>query len=213
MNPGYSIHDLNEIEAIPYHQQQGQKLIPVQLTLDYRAAGVNGWFGDAGELLVPEHDEDSDEELYIVVQGRATFTVGGETVDAPAGTLVHVPKLETRTAVAAEPKTILLVIGGTEGVAPGPSGWTPFVVADAHRRAGRLEDARTAIQAMLDSTDMWFAPYNAACFEALAGDKDAAFSYLEEAFRRDARAAMGYAPTDDDLISLRDDPRWHEVIG
>jgi quercetin dioxygenase-like cupin family protein len=211
MSEGYSIHSLAEIEAIPYHQQQGQKLIPVQLTLDYRAAGVNGWFGDPGELLVPEHDEDSDEELYVVVQGRATFTVEGETFDAPAGTLVHVPAKERRTAVAAEPETIVLVVGGTQGVAPGPSGWTPFVVADAHRRAGRMQDARRAVQAMLASTDLWFAPYNAACFEALAGDPDAAFSYLEEAFRRDADAARGYAPNDDDLISLRDDPRWPEV--
>ena len=213
MSEGYVVTSLDEIEAVPYHQRDGQKLIPVQLALDYRAAGVNGWLGDPGETLVPEHEEDSDEELYVVVRGRATFTVDGETVDAPEGTLIHLVPGEKRTAVAEERGTIVLAIGGTQGVAPGPSGWTPFVVADAHRRAGRLDDARIAVQAMLDSTDMWFAPYNAACFEALAGNTDAAFSHLEEAFRRDAEAARGYAPNDDDLISLRDDPRWQEVVG
>ena len=47
--------------------------------------------------MVEEHDETGGgagghEEVYIVVAGRATFTVGGETLDAPAGTIVFISR-------------------------------------------------------------------------------------------------------------------------
>jgi quercetin dioxygenase-like cupin family protein len=211
---GYDVYSLNEIEAVPYHQRDGERLIPIQQTIGYRVAGVNGWLGDPGEQLVPEHEEDSDEELYVVVQGRATFTVDGVDVDAPAGTLIHLLAGENRKAFAEEPGTIVLAIGGTPGVAHVPAGWTSFVVADAYRRQGRLDEAREAIQRMLDlHGDVWFAPYNAACFEALAGDEDAAFKLLGEAISRDPDTAREYAQSDDDFASIRDDRRWQEVVG
>ncbi len=214
MSEGYSIHSLDEIEAVPYHQRGGERLIPVQQTIGYRVAGINGWLGDPGERLVPEHEEDSDEELYVVVRGRATFTVDGFPLDAPAGTLIHLLAGEKRTAFSEEPGTIVLAIGGTPGVAHVPAGWTSFAVADAYRRQGRLDEGRTAIQRMLElHQDVWFAPYNAACFEALAGDADAAFELLAEAIRREPETARQYAEGDDDFAAIRDDPRWQEVVG
>jgi quercetin dioxygenase-like cupin family protein len=211
---GYDIYSLDEIEAVRYHQRDGERLIPIQQTIGYRVAGVNGWLGDPGEQLVPEHEEDSDEELYVVVQGRATFTVDGVDVDAPAGTLIHLLAGENRKAFAEEPGTIVLAIGGTPGVVHVPGGWTSFVVADAYRRLGRLDDGREAIQRMLElHGDVWFAPYNAACFEALAGNADAAFELLAEAISRDPETAREYAQGDDDFASIRDDARWQEVVG
>ena len=213
MSEGYVVTSLEEIEAVKYHMRDGERLIPVQHALDYRAAGVNGWIGDAGETVVPEHDEDEGEELYVVVRGRATFTVDGKTVDAPAGTLIHVEAAEKRRAVAEEDGTLLLVMGGIEGKAPGPSAWTPWIVADAYRREGRIDDGRAAIGLLLDRFDLWFAPYNAACYEALVGETDAAFAHLREAVARDPDAARDLARRDDDLASLHDDPRWQEVVG
>ncbi len=214
MSDGYEIRSLDEIEAVPYHQRGGELLIPVQQAIGFRPAGVNGWLGDAGDRLVPEHEEDSDEELYVVVRGRATFTVDGTKVDAPDGTLIHLLAGEKRTAFAEEPGTIVLAIGGTPGVAHVPSGWTSFVVADAYRRQGRLEEGRAAIRQMLDLNEgVWFAPYNAACFEALAGDAGAAFELLAEAIRIDPDTAREYAKGDDDFASIRDDARWQEVVG
>jgi mannose-6-phosphate isomerase-like protein (cupin superfamily) len=57
------------------------------------------------------------EELYVVLRGRATFTLDGREVDAPAGTLVHVhDPTVARTAVPAEPDTAVLAISGTPGL-------------------------------------------------------------------------------------------------
>jgi quercetin dioxygenase-like cupin family protein len=212
---GYTILDLGELEAFPYHQRGGQKVLPIERTLDYRAAGINGWTGDPGEPLVPEHMEDSgEEELYVVVRGRASFTVDGQHIDAPAGTLIHVLSGETRAAVSEEAGTIIVVIGGTIGEARDPNGWTSFVVADALRREGRIDEARAAIREPIELfPDAWHAPYNAACFEALAGDADAAFAYLQDALRVDTQAVRKFAATDDDLDSLHDDPRWKKVAG
>ena len=54
----------------------------------------------------------------MVVRGRARFEVGGDTVDAPQGTLVYVPAGATvRTAFAEEPETTVLAVGATAGKA------------------------------------------------------------------------------------------------
>ena len=215
MSDGYVILDLGEIEAYPYHQREGEKLLTIQRLTGFRPAGVNGWIGDPGEKLVPEHEEDSgNEEMYVVVRGRATFTVDGNSFDAPEGTLVYVTAGERRSARAEEPGTIVVAVGATVGEAFGGSAWTSFVVADALRREGRLDEARTAIQELLDGQpDRWAAPYNAACFEALAGDADAAFAYLARAKEMAPDEQIReYLEGDSDLDPLRDDPRFEELL-
>jgi quercetin dioxygenase-like cupin family protein len=214
MSDGYQILSLDEIEPVPYHAREGQKLLTIQRLLDYRAAGINGWIGDPGESLVPEHEEDSgNEELYVVVRGRAAFTVDGERIDAPAGTLIHVLSGEKRTAVSEEAGTIVVAIGATIGQANEPSGWTGFVVADALRRDGRVDEGRTVIREMIDRfPDAWHAPYNAACYEALAGNPDEAFELLRQAQRMNPNEIRRYLEGDSDLDSLRDDPRFQELL-
>src|SRR5207244_1867819 len=68
----------------------------VRRHFDIRAFGVNGITGNAGdEMVEPHHERDDEvnrtdghEELFAVMGGHAVFSVDGETVDAPAGTLV-----------------------------------------------------------------------------------------------------------------------------
>ena len=90
------------------------------------AFGINAWRGANGDEVIKRHSEEESghEELYIVLSGRATFTVGGEEVDAPAGhaRLRHRPKAE-RVAVAKEDGTVVLSLGATPGEAYEPSGW------------------------------------------------------------------------------------------
>src|SRR4051794_35315544 len=79
---------------------------PIRKQLGIHAFGVNAWTAkEADARLISEHDEapSGHEELYLVVAGRATFTVGGDEIDAPTGTLVFVgdPAVK-RGAVAAE---------------------------------------------------------------------------------------------------------------
>ena len=89
MSGGYTILSLDEVETASH---RGSNLIPVRHTLGFRPAGVNAWRADAGGQLIPPHEEDSgNEELYVVVRGRATFTVGKETAEASAGTFVLSP--------------------------------------------------------------------------------------------------------------------------
>src|SRR5205085_9092276 len=82
---------------------------PVRHHFGITSFGVNTWTArEAGDRIINEHDEDEPgghEELYLVVSGRARFELGGESVDAPAGTLVYVKPKIKRTAFAEEPNT------------------------------------------------------------------------------------------------------------
>jgi len=212
MSDGYTILTLDEVETASH---RGSHLIPVRHTLGFRPAGVNAWIADAGGQLIPPHEEDSgNEELYAVVRGRATFTVGDETADAPAGTLVFVPPEVHRTAVAEEEATIVFVVGGTVGEAFNAGGWDSFALADSYRQAGRLDDGRAIMaQLIAQQPDHWPTTYNAGCFESLAGDKDRAFAHLRRAKELDTEGhSAPYFREDSDLDPLRDDPRFQELL-
>ena len=102
---------------------------PIRRAMGVSAFGINAYTANASELIVEEHDEigagaGHHEELYVVVTGRATFTVDGETFDAPVGTCVFLddPK-ERRAARAAVNGTTVLAIGGVRGEAFRVSPW------------------------------------------------------------------------------------------
>jgi tetratricopeptide (TPR) repeat protein len=213
MSEGYTILTLDEVEAAPH---RGSNLLPVRHTLGFRPAGVNAWIADSGGQLIPPHEEDSgNEELYAVVRGRATFTVGEETADAPAGTLVFVPPEVFRTAVSAEDGTIVFAIGGTVGEAFNAGGWDSFALAVAYGETGRLDEGRAVMaQLIAEKPDYWATHYNAGCWETQAGDKDAAFAHLRRARELDADGdSAQYFREDTDLDPLRDDPRFQELLG
>ena len=102
---------------------------PVRHQLGIEAFGAGAWLGDRGVELIEEHtelgeDADEHEELYLVVRGRASFTVAGEAIDAPAGTFVAVPDPGvTRRAVAEEDGTAILAVGAPKGRAYTVSPW------------------------------------------------------------------------------------------
>src|SRR5256885_1927405 len=120
-----------------------RNLVPVRHHFGIQAFGVNLWTAEPGEEVVPEHvEEEGDEELYIVLAGRATFTLGGGDVDAPTGTLVYVSPEEKRKAVAAEAGTRVLALGATPGKAFEASGWELWLPA---REAYDAKDYERAI--------------------------------------------------------------------
>jgi mannose-6-phosphate isomerase-like protein (cupin superfamily) len=89
--------------------------------------GINAWRGGQGDEVIKRHHESESgaPELYLVLSGHATFTVGGKEVEAPAGMLVFVrdPTVE-RLAVANETNTVVLSIGAAaEGKAFEAVGW------------------------------------------------------------------------------------------
>lgn len=208
---------IDEIEAIPV---AGGELHwrPVRRTLGIEAFGINAYTANAGELVVEEHDElgagaGHHEELYVVITGRATFTVDGESFDAPVGTLVFLDDpAERRGARAEEDRTTVLAIGGARGEAYRVSPWE-FVFASAPAwEAKRYDEAKAMMLEGLElhpgNTSIL---YNLACVEALSGEHEAALEHLEQA-AADPRVRT-WAQTDSDLDSIRDDPRFTEALG
>lgn len=188
---------------------------PVRLELGVGAFGVNAYTADAaGDPLIEDHDGASGaagrhEELYLVIRGRARFTIDGGDVDAPAGTFVFVPdRASRRVAVAVEPDTAAVVVGGRVGEAYVPSPWEGSALAAAFAQRGEhdraLALARDAVEAHADNGQVL---YNVACAEALAGKRAAALEHLRRAFELDPRA-VEWARDDSDLDSIREDPAF-----
>ena len=123
----------------------GSQWKPIRSTLGVRAFGVNAYAPlRAGDIVFNEHDETEDfagpqrhEELYIVLRGRARFTVDGVEVDAPPATIVFVPDpASRRAAVAEEDDTLVIAVGGPVGEPYSPAPWEErFLTAVRERPA------------------------------------------------------------------------------
>jgi hypothetical protein len=78
---------------------------PVRKALGVSAFGINAYTAaNAGDKVIEDHTEQQlgHGEIYFVVSGHATFTVDGERIDAPAGTLVYLDDPAQRRAAVAE---------------------------------------------------------------------------------------------------------------
>jgi tetratricopeptide (TPR) repeat protein len=185
---------------------------PIRKHFDLGSFGVNAWTThDEGEELIGEHDEvpSGHEELYLVTAGRATFSVDGKEIDAPAGTLVFVrdPALK-RSAVAREAPATVVSMGGAPGQAYAPRAWEVNAEVLPLFESGEYAEAKRLLETALGRyEDKAGTLYNLACAEAQLGERDAALEHIVEAASLDERYA-GYAETDDDLASIRDDPRF-----
>jgi hypothetical protein len=207
--PRWQVARLDDIE------RRGRD-IPVREHLGIHAFGINAYTPSEDGTLISEHDEcgSGAEELYIVLDGNATFELDGDTVDAPAGTFVFVAPEARRKATG---NGTVLAVGATPGEAYEAVDWGeawPFH-SESMEAYGeqRYADALEAVSAALErSPDHAGLHYNYACFATLAGDTgDETFAHLRRSvellprFRRDARR-------DDDLAAVRGDPRFEEAL-
>jgi hypothetical protein len=213
-DPGYEILSIDELDRLPTTAGT-QVLRPLRRRLGFRPFGLNVWVGtnEGDHVIEPHREASGTEELYVVLRGTARFTLGDKSFDAPEGTLVHAPPNTFREATAAVPETSVLAMGAEEGKAFTPSAWEDFYVAYAKLRAGDAGAGRAAMnQALARDPEAWQGPFNAACFEALAGDTDASIDHLRQAIERDPAEVKQYAPDDRDLDSIRSDPRYAELM-
>ncbi len=207
----YRVARVAELEDIGY--RQGTHLRPVRHHLGITAFGANVWTAEeVGDRLMPEHQEDEgNEELYVVLRGRARFEIDGDTVDAPQGTLVFVRPQGNRTAFAEEAGTTVLAIGSTVGKAYEAGGWevwAPFHPAyEAGEYAAVVERARETVEATGYASPL----YNLACCEALAGMKEDAIGHLRLAFER-RPSLRELALEDSDFDSIRDEPGFRGIV-
>jgi hypothetical protein len=181
---------------------------PVRRPLGITAFGINAYTaGNAGDEVVEDHTEQTHEEAYVVIRGHATFTVDGEEIDAPWGTIVFLDDPQQRRhAIAKEPGTTVLAIGGAPG-AHTISSWEYIFPSLPARNAGEWDAARRILEEALAERDIPAIRYHLACVEARAGNVDRALEELRIACeaRPDYVALAG---EEDDLESLRDDPRF-----
>ena len=184
---------------------------PVRRAFGITGFGVNAYTAaEVGQDVVEEHTEESlgHEELYVVLAGRATFQLDGEELDAPTGTLVFLADPSVRRgAKAAEPGTTVLAIGGEPG-RHDVSAWEWYFAAYAYSGDGEHEQAIAELQAGLEQRPGH--PrllYHLACVEARAGRREPALEHLNLAVMSDPRLRE-HAAKDDDLESIRDDPRF-----
>src|SRR5262245_36314960 len=181
--------------------------------------GVNAFYqGESGAFVIGEHDEvgatgSGHEELYVVAAGTCTFAVDGDEFDAPAGTAVFVrDPASKRSARATKDGTIVLAVGGRPGEAFKPG---PIESVSGFFRRYREKDYEGALDALRPGLAAHpgnpFILYNAACLEALLGHNDEALASLTEALTA-WPAYKELAAGDEDLASLRDDPRFQSLV-
>ena len=210
----YVVAQLDEIEEMDDGRCPWR---PVRHHLGITAFGVNAWTGrEAGDRIINEHDEeepDSQEELYLVLRGRAVFELDGDRVDAPAGTLVFPRPGVKRTAFAEEPGTTIIAIGASPGKAYQALGselWAPLNAqyqkgeyAEVADRAGALVEAHPEYPLLF---------FNLACCESMAGRTADALDHLRRAVEM-SEQLRAYAKDDSDLDPIRDEPAFKELMG
>ena len=201
---GWTSLSLADVEPVAV---AGVRWRPLRRRLGVEAFGINAYTAEAaGDAVVEAHTESSlgHEEIYLVLSGRASFTLDEQAVDAPAGTVLFVRDPAVRRhAVAAEPGTTVLAVGGRPGEAFAPSAWEWYFEAERFRPSGEhaaalalLADGRERFP---DHPGMLYAT---ACWQALAGEADHALGSLQRAIALDPRTAA-WAKDDRDLETLR----------
>jgi mannose-6-phosphate isomerase-like protein (cupin superfamily) len=150
---GWRAVGLDEVEAVPW---RGTELVwrPMRGALGTRIVGMGAFTAErVGQEVVEGHTESTEgrghEEVYVVLRGRATFTLDGCALDAPAGTFVVVSDPAVyRRAVAAAPDTAVLALGGAPDFVPSDSEWIerarPHLRSDPERAVRILDELRAA---------------------------------------------------------------------
>lgn len=212
---GYAVAHLDDIEEVDDGRCPWRS---VRHHFGISSFGVNAWTGhEAGDRIINEHDEadggDSQEELYLVQQGRARFELDGERVDAPAGTFVFAPPGVKRTAFAEEWETTIVALGGTPGKAYEVFGWEVWgplrrfydsgEYAEAADRGRELVDAHPEYPGLL---------YNVACCESLAGQSADAIEHLRLSIDR-SEQFRSLAADDSDFDPIREESGFQELVG
>jgi tetratricopeptide (TPR) repeat protein len=208
--PRFQVTRIDELERIPL---EGKQWRPIRRTLGVTGFGINAYTADnPGDEVIEPHDETSagaggHEELYAVVSGSAEFEIEGERVEAPAGTMILIPVAVHRVATATEPETTVLVIGGPPGSLP-VSPFEYWYAAQGPYSRGEYDAAvAVASEGLAHYPDHPTLHYQLACYHALAGHRDDALEHLRTAEAGNPQV-LEWANDDQDLDSIRDDPRY-----
>lgn len=210
---GYEVAHLDDIDEITDGREPWR---PVRHHFGITSFGINVWTAhDAGDRIINEHDEadDEHEELYFVMNGRAVFELGGERVEAPAGTFVFVRPDVKRTAFAEEAGTTIIAVGGNPGKAYEPVGWELWAPLRPLYEAGEYAAVADRLLDLAEAhPEFPGLLYNLACCESLSGRATEALEHLRQAIERSERT-RAWAEHDSDLDPIRNEPGFKELVG
>ncbi len=125
-----------------------------------------------------------------------------------------ITKAVNHNVVRGEPKRASAF--AKEGVELEPSDFNRVLLSCYLAREGNGDEARRLLRDLQEAPSAY---YNLACTYALLGEADTALRYLERDFRENRTDPGGlerqraWARKDPDLASLRDDPRFRDLVG
>jgi len=141
---------LDEVEPVDW-RRTGISWRPLRRALGADIVGIAAFTADRpGQVVVEPHTEvdngRSQQEIYLVLRGRASFRIDGAVIEASAGSLLRVDAHAHREAIAIETGTAVIALGGESNFDPGPSEWIerarPHIRADPLRAREIFDDLR-----------------------------------------------------------------------
>ena len=216
MSERFQVAHLDELS--PQDDVEETRWYRLRRDLDVKALGINAYGADAGKQVIEEHDElgtaaGKHEELYVVLRGSATFRLGSDERTVGVGEVVYIGDSSIRrSAIAQEDGTIVLVTGGTPGVAYSVSPWEAAGDAYPHWKRGDYGEAAEILRSVVDEhPGAGIVLYNLACVEVLKGEPEPALDHLRRAIELEERFRE-FARTDEDLASIRDRPEFQALV-
>ena len=203
-----NVAHVDELEQI--EMPDGFVWRPIRRRFGIRSFGVNAYSPrEAGAHVVEEHTENQlqHEEIYLVLRGRARFTVDGDEFELGAGELVFLrdPALR-RGAIGLTDDTVVLALGGKPGEPHQVSAWETMFYAVRYSREERWDEAiRIHEEALREQPDHPALLYNLACMEARGGRHLDALLHLRRSVELDPKCAE-WARRDSDFAAIRHEP-------
>ena len=198
----YDVVHLDELARIPV--EEGLEWRPLRRRLGIESFGTNAYTSShVGGHVVEEHKETSGhQELYVVVSGRARFTLDGDELDAPPGTVVFIPDADVlRKAVSEEEGTTVLALGGWPDRPFEPSAWEWFFEAYGQAPEQGVATMEDGLERFRGKPQEPIILYHLACMEARAGRTEAARVHIARAVELNPEL-RARATTDEDVREL-----------
>jgi hypothetical protein len=190
--------------------------IPIRRRLGVGAFGINGYrAAHKGDHVIEEHVESpGQEELYLVIRGRARIVLGDDEVDAGPGTAVFAPEPEVRrSGTALEDDTVVVAIGGWRERPYRALPWEVIYLShEALERGDWAAAAETLERESGEHRSNAFVRYRLACCYAELGDEELALRELEAAIGSRAELRER-AEADGHFAALRNGDGWSLVTG